>query len=315
MSIFRRGLSPEALRALTALAEEPADNWWKDLLTLWSPSGASAGSRPLRLAVRDGYLNFYLRGQSIAKVGFNRRTGPFAEVHVKYAFADAKEQAYAKLSGLDFAANTPGHAGSYAGLTTLREWMGRAAAWETPEKMQVERLTADNPRIIDLEMGLPAHAERTSALRIDVVALEPTAAGAQVVFWEAKRATDGRIRSQSERPEVVDQIEAYTRYLSNNGHEAAVVSAYRQTCRSLLEFASMAGGYRIRSLDPLVLGVAKGFIDLKVDRTPRLVIFGTDAEFRHPAWGNHQAKLAQMGVPLLTLRSDPYRLPDVGIGL
>jgi hypothetical protein len=314
MSTFRRGLSPDAFRALAAMAEDPSDNWWKDLLALWSPSGASAGSRPLRLAVRDGYLNLYLRGQSIAKVGFNRRAGPFAEVHVKYAFADAREQTYARLSGVGFAARKVGREGSYAGLSTLLEWMGRASRWETPEKVQVERFTADNPRIIDLEMGLPAHAERATPLRIDAVALEPTLAGAQVVFWEAKRVTDGRVRSQSERPEVVDQVGAYTRYLSDDGHEAAVVAAYRETCRSLLEFASMAGPSCVRSLDPLIRGVAEGCVDLTVDRTPRLVIFGTDAELRHPAWRAHQAKLTQLGVPLLTLRSDPYRLPDVGTG-
>jgi hypothetical protein len=162
-------------------------------------------------------------------------------------------------------------------------------------------------------MGLPAHAERATALRIDAVALEPTPAGAQVVFWEAKRATDGRIRSQSERPEVVDQIEAYTRYLSDDGHEAAVTIAYRETCRTLVAVASMAGGSRLESLDPLIRGVAGGSVDLTVDPTPRLVIFGTDAELRHSAWCAHQAKLTQLGVPLLTLRSDPYRLPAVGI--
>ena len=135
----------------------------------------------------------------------------------------------------------------------------------------------------------------------------------KVVFWEAKRATDGRVRSQSERPEVVDQIEAYTRYLSDDGHEAAVVTAYRETCRSLLEFASMAEPSSVKSLDPLIRGVAEGSVDLTVDRTPRLVVFGTDAELRHPAWRAHQAKLTKLGVPLLTLRSDPYRLPEVGV--
>lgn len=314
MSTFRRGLSPDALHALAAMAEAPSTNWWKDLLTLWSPSGTSAGSRPLRLAVRDGYLNLYLRGQSIAKVGFNGRVGPFAEVHVKYAFADAKEQTYARLSGLEVAANKVGRAARYAGLTTLLEWMGRAALWETPEKVQVERFTADNPRIIDLEMGLPAHAERATALRIDAVALEPTPMGAQIVFWEAKRATDGRIRSHSERPEVVDQIEAYRRYLSDAANKAAVTAAYRDTCRSLLAFASMAGAPCVESLDPLIRSVAEGSVGLTVDLTPRLVIFGTHAELGHPVWRAHRQKLEHLGVPLLTLRSDPYRLPDVGLG-
>jgi hypothetical protein len=44
-------------------------HWWKDLLTLWRPSGQpTKEDYGLRLAIRDGYMNFYRRGQSVARV-------------------------------------------------------------------------------------------------------------------------------------------------------------------------------------------------------------------------------------------------------
>jgi hypothetical protein len=293
------------------MAASTSPNWWKDLLSLWSPSGAAEGARPLRLAVRDGYLNFYLRGQSIARVGFNRSVGAFAHVHVNYAFAGSEDQTYAKLSGLDVIASKPERTTPYAGMATLRGWMAEAARWEKPEKTLVERLTADNPRIIDLEMGLPAHAARTSALRIDLVALEQASDGATIVFWEAKRVSDSRLRSSSNHPHVYShQIVPYRDYLSDPVNRAAVITGYREACLIFATLAALAGPTCLAKLHPLVRGVASGEVGLQVDPTPRLVIFGTEAELANPAWLQRRDKLTDLGVPMVAVRSDAYRLPS-----
>src|ERR1700733_15377002 len=51
-----------------ATSDEP--HWFKDLLSLWRPSGHSRGAEGLRVAIRNGYLNFYRLGQSVARVEY-----------------------------------------------------------------------------------------------------------------------------------------------------------------------------------------------------------------------------------------------------
>ena len=137
------------------MAASDKPNWWRDLLALWATSGPPRGKRRLRLALRDNYLNFYLKGQSVARVSVGRNGKPVLEVHVKYAFKDAEEQSYAKLTGVEVL-RKGGEAGAYEGPATLGEWMVRAGSWETPEKAQVDQIVSANPTVIDLEMGLPA---------------------------------------------------------------------------------------------------------------------------------------------------------------
>lgn len=310
VSRFKRGLSPHAKGRLEDLAVSPNENWWKDLLALWGPSGTGRVERPLRLAVRDNYLNFYLRGQSVARVGFNGQGRPFLDVHVKYAFENATEQAYARLIDSEVVHPKSGQTVQYSGASTLWEWMARAARWETAEKAEVERIVADNGGIIDLEMGLPAHGQQKTALRMDLIALEPGVNGPCVVFWEAKRVTDARLRARgSKDPEVMTQVAAYRNYLADEAHRRAVIQAYAQTCALLGEFAgwTTAGG-RPLALSPLVQKAAKNPEKLALDITPRLVILGTEDQMAAPGWQFHRDKLAVLPVPVLSIRTDGYRL-------
>jgi hypothetical protein len=311
MTVFQRGLKPDALAALWIMTRSPDSNWWQDLLSLWSPSGTVAGARPLRLAIRDNYLNFYLRGQSVARVVFDH-PNPFVEVHLKYAFdnVEMEEQEYAELRGTELRHARTGRSCVYDGLRTLRSWMARAANWETAEKAQVERVVADNPNVIDLEMGIPAHAGQVNQRRIDLVALEPKNTGCRIVFWEAKLVTDGRLKSNSPRPGVMTQIDDYRSYFSDCVHRKTVVNAYRDACRTLTFFAEMAahkGKTKLR-LGPLVLKAAEMSSVLTVDREPRLVIFGTNDQFASPRWLMHEDKLRDLQVRLLRVRSDGYAL-------
>lgn len=307
---FKRGLTSAAKGRLEELAVSPTENWWKDLLGLWGPSGTGKVERPLRLAVRDNYLNFYLRGQSVARVAFNGQNRPYVDVHVKYAFENETEQAYARLIDGEVVHPRSGRTASYSGASTLWEWMARAARWETAEKAEVERLVADNAGVIDLEMGLPAHGDQKTALRMDLIALEPEASGARIVFWEAKRITDARLRANEPKaPEVMTQVSAYKSYLADKGHRGSVIEAYAQTCALLGDFAEWAAvDGKSLALDPLVRKAAQAPEKLDLDITPRLVIFGTEEQLAAPVWKAHQAKLAKLSVPILTIKTDAYRL-------
>jgi hypothetical protein len=308
---------PDAKARLADMVASSSSNWWKDLLALWGPSGTGKAERPLRLAVRDNYLNFYLRGQSVARVAFDGQCRPYVDVHVKYAFAGAQDQAYARLTDAGIIHSKAGYSAPYAGASTLFEWMERAARWETAEKAEVERVVADNAGVIDLEMGLPAHGDQKTALRMDLIALEPNGRGSNVVFWEAKRITDGRLKARDGDAEVMSQINAYRAYLAQADHRRAVIEAYAQTCTLLVDFAEAASeGSKPLNLDPEVRRVATDHNRLDLDTIPRLVIFGTEEQLVAPAWQAHQEKLVAGNVPVLTIKTDAYRLdPPAGRGL
>jgi hypothetical protein len=148
MGEFTRTLRPNALEALRRLAEGPDENWWKDLLGLWRPSGSVAGPRGLRLAIRKNYLNFYLRGQSVARVGFTPACEPYVETHVKYAFGCRETaQKYARLQGTGIRHPITGSILGYEGLSTLHLWIKRADVHKGIEKSCVDDLIASNSTI------------------------------------------------------------------------------------------------------------------------------------------------------------------------
>ena len=310
MSEFTRRLRSDALASLWSLTDVPGEHWWKHLLSLWRPSGTAAGRQGLRLAIRDNCLNFYLRGQSVARVAFARGR-PYLETHVKYAFGrDETGHEYARLSDTTVSCMKLGTSCAYEGLPTLLGWVAEADAHGGAEKTLVDDLVADNGTVIDLEMGLPAWGEKKTPSRMDCVALEPDEGSgpfARIVFWEAKVIGDGRLRSRS-RPEVADQFEGYRRYLQDDGHRARVVEAYAEVCRLLCEVHRMAARLgRIDPLDPAVLAVADGRYGLSIDPTPRLLIFGGEGHRVAGGWDGHLAKLRRDHcIPCLVVEGRPF---------
>jgi hypothetical protein len=86
-AIFKRCLTGWPAFENAASSIEP--QWFKDLLPLWRPSGQCSGAAGLRIAIRNGYLNFYRLGQSIARVGCV--SGELrADVHYKYVLREPR---------------------------------------------------------------------------------------------------------------------------------------------------------------------------------------------------------------------------------
>src|SRR5688572_21749886 len=100
MTIFGRNFPVERLSG--AVLEQ--NGWFCDLLRHWQPAGDTVGKdwhapeedpTQLRLAIRDGYLNFYRAGQSVARVGFDGGKKLQAKIHKKYVYGDkCNEQGY-----------------------------------------------------------------------------------------------------------------------------------------------------------------------------------------------------------------------------
>ncbi len=256
------------------------------LLAEWAPSGTSGS---LRLAVRNGYLNFYQLGQSVSKVDFpERQRTATATVHHKYVIREAKGQTYLKIhpsEGLD----DSGKKCEWGGSTMLNSWIAKAACHANREKELIDTLLSVSPTAIDLEIALPARHRGESAPRIDLAALEDPSDGhpTRVVFWEVKRINDARLRSRSV-PKVIGQLRDYTDYVCSDPQ--LFKDAYRKTCCILRQFHDIACCLWAspRPLDRLVSDVAKGGC-LEVDVEPRLLIIEDEAPKRN--WECHLRKL------------------------
>ena len=287
MSDFNRRIDERAIAVLKDLAKSDG-NWWHDLLSLWSPSGSAGG---LRLAIRNGYMNFYSCGQSIAKVSFGpRHNEPMLQVHEKYVTGQS--------SGGQRYVAFPAHGSKWGGPGTLRSWISNSTGHRGIEKPLIEETICASPQIIDIEMGLPAVGNRKTALRMDIVALEPDRGGARIVFWEAKRLGDSRLRAANHKPEVFEQVDAYREFLSDVGRRKLVTDAYRRTCGLLRDLHTMASTTGDKpSLDPLIIAAADDGTPLPVEETPRLLIFDEGKKRREDAWQRH-LKVLEKRVPV-----------------
>ena len=229
--------------AIKYLADWDADNPGNTVRALfdrWALPGQKTTSKaPLRLAVRHGYVNFYVKGQSVGKLSCGA-DGPTLSVHnayvagqVKGSERDGTMQTYEKYNAKSLA--DPATAALVAG------WIETAVTYASAEKRFVDDLVAANPGIIDLEMGLPAsdlpRSERV-APRLDLAIAQGTRdTPSTIAFWEAKCANNGELRaSKDNEPKVFGQVEKYVRWMTESGRVAQVAEAYRNTAKTLIEF-------------------------------------------------------------------------------
>ena len=314
MGIFKRRISTTGLKALDAMANESGENWWKDLLSLWRPSGQPCGKDGLRLAIRDGYLNFYFHGQSIAKVCFGHGGVPRIETHVKYVAEGQSVQDHAKLVGNQISLPHSDKTLPYNGVHTVREWIGKASKHILNEKRFVDGIVAANESVIDVEMALPAWGERTSALRMDFVTLAHKSGEIRITCWEAKLLSDARLVSTA-KPKVIQQIQSYKDYLKVQNHCEHVQTAYREACKLLVKFKGMAErcGHPGVALTDAITRAAKGASPLAIHPDLHLVILNDSANGERANWSTHEAKLKQHGIdPIYFEVSDAHqrRLPE-----
>ena len=261
--------------------------WWPDLLAEWAPSGTLG---ELRLAVRNEYMNFYSKGQSIARISFGRGgSSPTMRIHEKYVKKSSDGgQRYIKLSG-DTGRDPDGRPVAWRGPKMLQAWVRNSRRYSGTEKSCIDALVGVSPKVIDLEMGLPAFDDRKTALRLDMVALEGTPKDIRLVFWEAKMIGDKRLRSRDGTPTVFDQINAYQRYLESPTRRKQVTKAYRNCCRIIRDLHSMAtrAGMITQPLDPLIVAAGDPGSNLEIDETARLVIFDEGEKPNEDAWRKH----------------------------
>lgn len=235
---------------VNSVIEHRADSGLRALFDRWVLPGASAGSYGLRLAIRNGYLNFYVKGQSVGEL----RTlagWPRLKLHRKYrqlaetgsASADELGQKYDIVNS---------DALMSIGPDVVYGWIRTAETYAGDEKRFVDDLVAVTPGTIDLEMGLPADegaiGKDRAAPRMDLV----VAQDGDIAFWEAKCAVNGELRARApygeasdggyiEGPHVVWQLRRYERWVGRPHRREEVRAAYIRTAGLLLELAEAFG--------------------------------------------------------------------------
>jgi len=212
------------------------------------PGHEATSAKPLRLGVRGGYVNFYAKGQSVAKLSCGRG-GPKLSVHEAYVSGRGRNDpggvVPAERTYVPFETDTLSSTEAIAKVDT---WITTASTYASAEKRFVDDLVASNSGVIDLEMGLPASDTPGSprvAPRMDIVIAQMVGGAPSIAFWEAKCANNSELRSQSEYavnaeggfsgPKVINQVSKYVDWMKHGSHINDVKTAYQATALLLLE--------------------------------------------------------------------------------
>jgi hypothetical protein len=346
MPSFARSFAVDALARWDA--EHPG-NVVRRLFQRWAlPTQHSTGSYMLRVGIRDGYLNLYVKGQSVAKLSI-RDNGPLVEVHEAYVTGRQSTDKRAG-DGPRGQRYIPFHADLLAKPETaelIPNWIATAESYASAEKRFVDRLIASNPSVIDLEMGLPAGeavaGEGKSAPRMDlVVAQGEYGKPRQIAFWEAKCSINSELRAEADYleldgkrvagPKVIHQLRKYQQWMSQDNRITQVQAAYSKTATILLDLANLFGK---TDRDPL-----RAWADLAATKEPEVILppgvvignycpdghepakAGGKALFakRAESFGRHREELERHGITVYELgySSDmplPHSLPRLHAGM
>ncbi|SFZ83479.1 hypothetical protein SAMN02983003_1670 [Devosia enhydra] len=231
MTKFSRSFDVAALSAWDAAHP---DNAVRELFTMWAlPGAANAGNGRLRIGLRDKYLNFYVKGQSVAKLSIVAGE-PTIDVHQAYVDGKARDrspsrtkniQSYRIFRGADLSSSDT--------IALLTGWISTAETYASAEKRFVDDLVGANAGVIDLEMALPANkqpGEDPVAPRMDLVVVQAhKASRPAIAFWEAKCANNPELRAKNGSPKVIGQLKKYSDWVSVGDRLSEVAVAYRNT--------------------------------------------------------------------------------------
>jgi hypothetical protein len=244
------------------------------LFDRWAlPGEPSALGRNIRVGIRNGYLNLYVKGQSVAKITMGR-DGPSLEVHRPYAANKPKPIARSGIEGAAAQKLERGHVrfndielADPFKAALVEGWIVTAETYASAEKRFVDDIVGANAGVIDLEMGLPAADESSGpdrvAPRMDlVVAQYEPEERISIAFWEAKCAINKELRAKGDhRPHVVTQLLKYEEWMG--ARIAQVQAAYQNSARSLLELHKLFRGksnppcvkvwQRLAAFEPIVI--------------------------------------------------------------
>ena len=257
--------------------------WWK----------AIADDRELFVAIRDGYLNVYWKGNSLLKL---RLEGGelIGETHYKYLLRpEVETQTYVRIENGQTKLAAPANL-FMPDISDLGALKSAADVYAGDEKKGVHKVVKKNPNVIDVEIAFSTEHEKTGRLtakRIDFSALKIAPSGPEIVFFEAKLFTNNELRAKGEvAPKVFSQLDQYRKFLSDPLNTASLISSYRQTCGNLVALDGVCNRYG--PMLEVMKEIAANKVDLKINSVVRLVVFGFDHDqSKGDVWAPHSEKL------------------------
>src|SRR4051812_32158007 len=287
LNFLKRGLSGSQVEGLKKLAASSTDYWWREVLE----------SKDLLLAVRSGYLNAYVKGQSVFKIGFGKGSDgsqPRLAIHYKYLVKPELEtrDPYVSFNGTKFDLKPEDIINTdYKSKLTLPQLIKTAARFAGPEKSGVHKIARKEPKVVDLEIAFTKAGENgdLSVPRMDIAVLVPTeSGGAELVFCEAKCADNPELWGLEKLPKgaktsppperstaVIAQIKKYEQFIQAEENKQSLIEAYVRVCKNLTDVGDQSPA---RQVDDLVRQVGDGKLKLSIHRHVYLLIydFGQD---------------------------------------
>ena len=295
---FNKGITQQFVDRLND--EYMAGGWWKEI----------ADDRELVIAIRDGYINVYWKGNSLLKL---RQEGNdlIGEIHYKYLLRPELAQPYVKVM------NGQTRLGSadilfMPDLTNLTGLKRAANVYAGEEKEGVYQIVIHNPNVIDVEIAFSAEKEkmgRPTASRIDFCALKFEKSGPEIMFYEAKLFANKELRANGENIPVIGQLGRYQKFLRDRDGQVDLIRSYREVCGNLVSLKGVCNRY----VD--MLNVMKDIADdkcsLSIHDHVRLVIFGFDQDQRDGTnWAGHREKLKAVLGDNLLLKGNPNKFSN-----
>jgi hypothetical protein len=281
MPVFARSFVVEGLEKWNSA--HPG-NAVRSLFDRWAmPGRPSTHQAPLRLGLRDGYVNFYVKGQSVAKLSCGR-TGPRISVHQAYADQGANGDGdHNGMPPVQHYVNYRADAlASPETAALIPGWIAKAERYANAEKRFVDRLIEANAGVIDLEMGLPAgdveEGEPKTAPRMDlIVAQVPDEEQVSIAFWEAKCSNNSELRARADYaeadgehiagPKVIHQLRKYANWMRGGDRLGEVQRAYKAATGVMLGFYRVFGSTQVPQPDCVGIWEA-----LAVSSMPRVIL-------------------------------------------
>lgn len=321
LNFLKRGLSGPQIAGLKGLAESPTDNWWKEVLE----------SKDLLLAVRNGYLNAYVKGQSVFKIAFGKggRDGsqPRVAIHYKYLVKPdlEKRDPYVSFDGKAFDLDSKTIVNTeYESKLTLPQLIRTAARFAGAEKSGVHKIARKEPKVVDLEIAFTKAGENgdLSAPRMDIAVLVPgETGGAELVFCEAKCADNPELWNREKPPKgvkapasplhstaVIAQVKKYEQFIQAEKTQQSLIDGYVSVCRNLAEISRQSPARRV---DDLVRQVAEGKLKLTIHPHVYLLIYDFGEDEKKGRINTKRLELKKEGVRTIA-KGDPgaFRLTN-----
>ena len=282
MAKFDRGLDDAFVELLNK--EYDKDGWWRGLID----------DGELFFAIRGGYINVYYRGCSLLRWDAG---GPAWKVHYKYLIRPDIEKS--SITYVDVDGGKPRFPQDMTGyfiedIADCGRLKKAAEPYAGVEKKGVHNVILANKNILDVEIAQGKD-------RIDLVALQETNRGIDLVFFEAKHFANKELRAKG-KPKVVKQVKRYSNMLRRN--RETIRDSYWRVCKNLTDLPGLA------ELNPkrhaMMKRIVNGSKELFVDENPRLIVFGFDRDQRNGSyWEPHLQKLEDaVGEKRVLLKGD-----------